>query len=292
MRKAVIKYKKNSKDEFLSLKECQQYLIRLLEKFSLFCRDYKIDFFLLWGSLLGAKRNSKIIPWDDDIDIGVTDEVFAKLLHNAPHLHEYGIDYLHFSKNSKMYSNEIRLFIPGFYKIQETNFNQYMTPVCIDVFIANKINKDINPRKKLKLEFKLKKTINILIKKEAIWRSKTTFKYLLRYTQKIFYIFYPTKYLHKKLEKMCNSLYDGCGQFEYCFPETLHNQKSWLKTYKSECFDTLESILFENIHVSIPSLSDEILKLNYGEWEKPIDRTGGEVFNERFFYRKNAEKIN
>lgn len=285
MSKAVYKYKKNSADKVLSLKECQQYLIKLLEKFSLFCRDFNIDFFLLWGSLLGAKRDNKMIPWDDDVDIGVTDDTFSKFLQNINHLSEYGIDYLYFAKNSKMYSNEIRLFLAGFYKIQETNLKQYMTPLCIDVFVANKINANMNQDLKTKFESKIKRTINILIRKEAIWKSQSILKYLLRSIQKMFLYVYSTKRLHKRLEKLCKALYNGSGDYQYCFPETLHNQKSWLKTYNKQCFEQLEYISFEKLNISIPSLSDEILNINYGDWKTPVDRTSGKVFKELFIHR-------
>lgn len=291
MCKAVYPYKEIDTDETVSLSECQKYLVRLLDKFSMFCQDYKIDFFLLWGSLLGAKRNNKMIPWDDDIDIGVTDETFARLLTNANHLSNYGINYLHYTKNSKMYSNEIRLFLPGFYKIQETNFKQYMTPVCIDVFVANKINSDINYGQKTKCELKIKRTINILVKKEAIWKSQTTLKYLLRSIQKVFLSIHSTKRLHKRLERLCKELYNGSGDYQYCFPETLHNKKSWLKTYDKKSFEKLENILFENVYVSIPSSSEEILRINYGDWKTPVDRTSGKVFQELFIYRKSEKNL-
>jgi lipopolysaccharide cholinephosphotransferase len=59
------------KDKFLilhkNLKKILPDLLKILKK-------YNIKNFITAGTLLGYKRNKKIIPWDDDIDIAIIDE--------------------------------------------------------------------------------------------------------------------------------------------------------------------------------------------------------------------------
>ena len=58
--------------------EFQQQLVRFMEEFDNFCRDQKVEYCLIWGSLLGCIREGGFIPWDDDIDIAMDRPNFEK----------------------------------------------------------------------------------------------------------------------------------------------------------------------------------------------------------------------
>lgn len=54
-------------------------MVELLEELIKILYENELDYVLLGGSVLGAVRHKGIIPWDDDIDIGLIREDFEKL---------------------------------------------------------------------------------------------------------------------------------------------------------------------------------------------------------------------
>ena len=54
----------------------RQLLYFILHKFSELCKHLKIPYSIICGSLLGAVRHKSMIPWDDDIDVGIPEYHF------------------------------------------------------------------------------------------------------------------------------------------------------------------------------------------------------------------------
>ncbi len=61
--------------KFDRLKDLEMEMLREIDRI---CRENDIDYFLAGGSMLGAVRYNKNIPWDDDIDIAFLREEFDK----------------------------------------------------------------------------------------------------------------------------------------------------------------------------------------------------------------------
>lgn len=60
------------------MNKVQKHSLQLLVEFDAFCKQNDIQYFLAWGTLLGAVRHKGFIPWDDDIDLGMDMKNWAK----------------------------------------------------------------------------------------------------------------------------------------------------------------------------------------------------------------------
>ena len=56
----------------LTLDELKRIEFDILKHFDAFCKEHNIRYYLAYGTLLGAIRYKKFIPWDDDVDVKTT----------------------------------------------------------------------------------------------------------------------------------------------------------------------------------------------------------------------------
>lgn len=64
--------------EVLHLTALQYRMLELVLEIDAICKKHDIVYYLAGGSVLGAVRHKGFIPWDDDIDIMMTRQAFAK----------------------------------------------------------------------------------------------------------------------------------------------------------------------------------------------------------------------
>ena len=64
----------------LTLDELKGIEFDILKHFDAFCKEHNIRYYLAYGTLLGAIRYKKFIPWDDDVDVLVPREDYERLL--------------------------------------------------------------------------------------------------------------------------------------------------------------------------------------------------------------------
>ena len=60
------------KKEPLDIREIQSVSLEILKRIADLCEELGIRYYLLAGTLIGAVRHQGFIPWDDDMDIGMT----------------------------------------------------------------------------------------------------------------------------------------------------------------------------------------------------------------------------
>ncbi len=69
-----------NKKKQLTREEVKQVELGILDYINSICKEHKIEYFLDYGTLLGAIRHNGFIPWDDDIDICMTRKDYERFV--------------------------------------------------------------------------------------------------------------------------------------------------------------------------------------------------------------------
>lgn len=82
----------------LSIEEYKSKVLEVLVKIDKICRDNNIEYFLGYGTLIGAIRHNGFIPWDDDADLIMLRAEYDRL-REAINNGDYGIKFIDISNN-------------------------------------------------------------------------------------------------------------------------------------------------------------------------------------------------
>ena len=66
--------------KYLTLQEIQNEEKEMLREIIKFLDEHEINYYISYGTMLGAIRHNGFIPWDDDIDISMLREDFEKIV--------------------------------------------------------------------------------------------------------------------------------------------------------------------------------------------------------------------
>lgn len=139
--KSMIDYSDSGMEELSGekLKKLQLVLTEMLMEIVETCQKNEIDVFLLGGTALGAVRHRGFIPWDDDIDIGMTRESYRKFI---PVFEKYLSD--RYILNAPNYSEKVLSRFPKILKkdsYMDTGLSKDsdLCKIFIDIFIVDRI---------------------------------------------------------------------------------------------------------------------------------------------------------
>ena len=73
-----MKYMRENLEDTYGFLELQDKILEIMEDLDKFCADNDVNYCLMGGSALGAKRHGGFIPWDDDLDIFMTPDNYER----------------------------------------------------------------------------------------------------------------------------------------------------------------------------------------------------------------------
>lgn len=147
--KSMINYADTGMEELTEekLRALQLVLTDMLMDILEVCRNNGIDVFMMGGTCLGTVRHKGFIPWDDDIDIGMTREAYERFV---PVFEKELSD--RYILNAPNYSENVLSRFPKVLKIDsymDTGITDDpdLCKIFIDIFIADRVPENALVRK-------------------------------------------------------------------------------------------------------------------------------------------------
>lgn len=235
--------------------------VEILKQIDEICRENGIQYFLAGGTLLGAIRNGKSIPWDDDLDIGMLRGDFEKFRKVAPGLMKekfiYSSPFEEKTKDAHYYLDKIRLN-NSYFSTKYSNQFLFEDGVFLDVIVYDKTS---NNRFLEKLQIlEILAWIRLISVK---WTNKPRKKRFHKFTKFILPLLRKTPFmlLHKAFDR-ATMRYDKDKNSKYLidsFGQHIKNGR-----FPKECLETVQYAEFDGVEVPIPTGYDTYLSFFYG----------------------------
>ena len=263
-------------DKNKHLKELQQKELEILKYFDKLCKKHNLEYFLAYGTLLGAVRHKGFIPWDDDIDVHMKGEDYLKLIDILKNNFDkkYFFQSIETEKNYYALWNKIRMKNTIFVEKgwENVNINQ---GIFLDIFPLIEYPDNNKSLKKIDTKIKITK----LLIENNIKPNKFTHLYGKsgKILSKIFRLIPQSirnKIALKNIKYLCN--YKSNSGYYFSPDEGLQ------KKSKKIDFESSTNLKFEDCELKCPIGYDEYLKAIYNDYmtlPKEEDRIGhGEAY--------------
>lgn len=245
----------------LTLQELKDIEFDILKMFDSFCSENGIKYFLAFGTLLGAVRYKKFIPWDDDVDVLVPRDDYDRLIKLFKDDNKYRL--YSYEKNRNFHYPFAKLCDMTTKKEQTIYKNKKVNlGVEIDIFPLDSYDNDLE---KAKLEVKKIRKYQKWLKVTKLDKPLNTnpIKRLIWYIIIKFVKIIGGGYFVNKMIKESNKPHQKGNSYSGAKVWAIYGEKGIIP---SEVFDETIQIEFEGQMFPAPKGYDTYLTCLYGDY--------------------------
>lgn len=262
-----------SKNRLLQITE-----LEILKEFINYCEQEQLQYYLAYGSLLGAKRHNGFIPWDDDVDVAMPRKDYDTFCSKCAAHFSGRYQFRHFRVVADYDS-----YVP---RIEDdtvvvVDLFGYETKAWIDVFPIDGMppkNTWANRWHKVRL-WVTRTCINMARMASGVEFRRENRSYAKRAVLAVLRVFNPGKFMNsRKLYEALDRLlkkYDG---------DLTGNCVDFMgEQFKDECdisvYGNGRRLLFEDMEMAVPEKTEELLTQIYGDYMEPPPEYARNVHN-------------
>ena len=239
----------------IELQEQKEIVFSILCKFDDFCRENDIDYFLAFGTCLGAARHSGFIPWDDDIDVAMTRENYNKFLATWKDTDQYKL--LCNEKYGKSYYSPLPKIIDRRTILDQiSRTEKFDLGLYVDIFVLDYVSSS-NVENIVAESIKLSKNYLMSTTKYRFRKWYDSYDNLNKFFRKIRGEEYYTKCLVELINK---------EKKEYSETMAVINFMLYKKWWPSEIFEKSSELLFNGRYFKVPYDFEKYLTITYGDY--------------------------
>lgn len=245
----------------ITLRESQLASLDILKKVIEICEKIDVQYWAIFGTLLGAVRHNGFIPWDDDLDIAMKSDDYDKFISYFESNRDefYPLVIHNKSAIGNCFYNITRICDERY--ILEFDEYNYQSGIFIDLYPFEGMGReDMIPfwQKRFKKMLRYKKNINMNCSKSIFYGNGILHK-LLNLPGLAYAKIKGSRYFWEKLDsypkfKWESSSFVGVPRWENYI-------------YRNYYYGFIEKE-FEDIMIWIPKAYNEILEESYGDYMK------------------------
>ena len=255
------------------LKEIQSLALKLLMQVDEFCKEFQINYFLAYGTLIGAVRHKGFIPWDDDIDIWMKREDYKRMIDIFPKWgKERGLFINAAQTVQKKYNRaHAQICLDNTKLIAHDRRNDYEEGYFLDIFPLDGTPNNAVLRWIRLTHLQILKNIATLAAYNCDTKINSMFKTRLIAIIARLFKNVDTQKVMLNYEAVASQT--NCSTSEYLQILTPGGRRGRNALLRREYFDSVKKMSFETITASVPAGYDQILRVIYGDYMKlpPID---------------------
>ncbi len=263
------------------VRKFQHAQLELLKRFDKLTQKLGLDYYLVFGTLLGAVRQNGFIPWDADIDVAMHREHYERLREYFQTQPEEDLFYEHYLSEPNHISPHALLKIKGtkvYYHIEKSSrYPLKHDGIFIDIFPIDSV--DANEKKQFRQADRILRLKRLVTLKAAPTYAEKTSKWKRICKSAVSIILSPISFraLNRAADKTMQR-YDNQTASEYVAiltdPHIFTKQR-----FPRSCFSKPIRVVFEGTEFSAPSDPDLFLRIRYGDYMTlpPEDQRWGYV---------------